>query len=306
MSSRLHNHYGENYLVEPDKGIVGKIWKEVGDHLHKQFPPDIYRDKSAINKIMQAAYNFVEGRLDRLMRRLASREFMEFVLYQYDLAAELWNLAPESGSLNDLHEESHLVSRRRALKHLAEQITLRSPPECAPIHRSSLIAETEQALLCAEILVTLCMMSDRTHFLFPDHSQLTLYKNYELVPFRLDSIYPFESADIEFKRRFTTDRKHISKCLPELTIDRDPRFQVEILDEYFSEVFGLKYQQHLFWLNHIINEVEAAPGSYPVVFYPRDKLTQGIASLGVEHEAVKRILAGFTLGLSRIDGRRIG
>ena len=286
------------------------IWKEIGDHLHKQFSPNVYRDKETINKITQTAYNFVEERFDRLLRQLASREFMELVLYQYDLATELWNLAPESGGLNDLHCESHLASRRRALKHLAEQITLCSPPEYAPIPNSRFVEEVEEALLCADILVTLCMMSDRTHFLFPNHSQLTLFKNYSLVPIQLDPVHPFESADIEFHHRFATDRTFRPMCLPNLTVDRDPNFQGKILDECFSEALGVNYQQHLFWLNHIINELKAAPGSYPVVFYPRDKLAAEIASLGIEREAVKPILAGFTLRSSDMknegeEGRKL-
>src|SRR5260370_32194965 len=92
-----------------------------------------------------------------------------------------------------------------------------SPPEYGPLHLSNLITETEEAVLNADILVTLYMMSDRTHFLFPNHSQLTLSKNYELVPIRLDPIYPFEFADVELNRRFIKDREYRQKCFPDLT-----------------------------------------------------------------------------------------
>lgn len=307
MATRLHARYGENNLIEPNTKIVSKLWKEVGDHLHRLIQPGIYRDRETINKTMQAAYKFVEERLERQLQRLASREFMEFVLYQYDLATELWHLAPESGSLSDLHHESHLASRRRALKHLAEQITQRLPPEFAPIHASILAVETEEALLCADILVTLYMMSDRTHFLFPDHSQLTLFKKYQLVPIRLDPVHPFESADIDLNRRFATDRAYRVKCFPDQTIDSDPSFQGEILDDYFSAAFGVTYRQHLVWLNHILREVKAAPGSYPVVFYPRDRLADEMASCGIELDAAKRILAGFTLRSAdmKIEARQL-
>src|SRR5207302_1281945 len=182
MATRFYNHYGENKLIEPGPGIVRDVWRQIGDHLSKSSKPGVYRDKESINEILHDAYRFLETRVARLVRRLASREFMEVLLYQYDLAAELWRTVPDTGNLDDLHRESHFASRRRALNHLAEQTTLRSPPEYAPIHRANLISDTEEAILCADILVTLCMMSDRTHFLFPKHSQLTLFKDYEVVP----------------------------------------------------------------------------------------------------------------------------
>ena len=188
VGTRLHGYFGENNLVEPKGQLVRTVWKEISDSLCEQFQPGVYQDREMINKVLHSAYILVEKRLDRLIRRLASREFMEFLLYQYDLAAELWQSVPDSGNLDDLHRESHLASRRRALKHLAEQTAMCSPPEYAPLHLSNLITETEEAVLNADILVTLYMMSDRTHFLFPNHSQLTLSKNYELVPIRLDPI----------------------------------------------------------------------------------------------------------------------
>src|SRR6266446_4870527 len=188
VGTRLHGYFGENNLVEPKGQLVRTGWKEISDSLCEQFQPGVYQDREMINKVLHSAYILVEKRLDRLIRRLASREFMEFLLYQYDLAAELWQSVPDSGNLDDLHRESHLASRRRALKHLAEQTAMCSPPEYAPLHLSNLITETEEAVLNADILVTLYMMSDRTHSLFPNHSQLTLSKNYELVPIRLDPI----------------------------------------------------------------------------------------------------------------------
>ena len=299
MATRFYNHYGEKRLIEPSPHVVQDVWRQIGHCISKAAQPGVYRDKETINGLLHSAYSFVETKLSRLLRRLASREFMEVILYQYDLAAELWRSVPDSGGWDERHQESHFASRRRALKHLAEQITLRSPPEYAPIHRSSLFAEAEESVLYADILVTLCMMSDRTHFLFPHHSQLTLFRDYDLVPMQLDPVHPFESADMDFYRRLSKDRNHRPKCLPSPTADIDPSFQSATLDHCFSEEFGFRYLEFLHVLVRIMQDIAPAPGSYPIVFCHRDRLVQGIvASAGIPLVNAKRIVAGFTLRCS--------
>jgi hypothetical protein len=308
MATRFYNQFGEKSLVEPSSRIVRDVWRQIGDSLLECVTPGVYRGEQQITTVLHAAYGWVETRLGRLIRRLASREFMEFVLYQYDLAAELWRSVPDSGNWDELHRESHFASRRRALKHLAEQIAIRSAPEYAQIHRGGLVAETQEAILCADILVTLCMMSDRTHFLVPNHSQLTLFKEYEIVPLRLDSLQPFDTADIDFNRRLIKDRKFRSKCFPNGTADRDFKFQTTILDDCFLTEFGFRYGEFLHVLARILQDIGPAPGSYPIVFCHRDKLLNEIAaSARMPISTAKRILSGFTLRSSDMkdEGRKL-
>jgi hypothetical protein len=303
MATRFYNHYGERRLVEPSPEVIRKVWRDLGNYLSQFVKAGVYQDERTINTVLHSAYNFVEKRLTHLLRRVASREFMELVLYQYDLAAELWRATPDGENLAELHEESHYASRRRALKLIAEETVLRSPPEYSSLHRSTLIAETEEAILCAEILVTLCMTSDRTYFLFPRHSQLTVFEDYELVPFQLKPIPPFELADFNFNRRLAKDRNYRYKCLPNPTADLDPQLQAEILDETFSADFGVRYCEFLNILARIMQDIAPAPGSYPIVFCHRDRLARSIeSSSGIPYAKASQILAGFTLRCSDMKG----
>jgi hypothetical protein len=308
MATRLYTHYGERKLVEPAPEPAYAIWKLIGEHLLHSFRPGSYQDPKLINSVLNTAFDFVEKRLARLLRRLASHEFMQFILYQYDLATELWRRTPDSGNDHEAQRESHLISRRRALKHLAEQVALRSPPEYSPIHFHSLINEAEEAILCADISVILSVMSDRTHFLFPRQSRLILSGGGNHPPFQVEIMDPFEFAVMDFMKRVTKDRANRQKYLPNPTADLDVLFQSTVLDPYFTEEFGLPYGQFLYMLARVLEDVAPAQGGYPIVFCHKERLIQEIASVtAIPNSTAKRIIDGFTLQASDMkrEGRKL-
>ncbi|HXC98491.1 MAG TPA: hypothetical protein VN048_04055 [Verrucomicrobiae bacterium] len=229
---------------------------------------------------------------------------MEFMLYQYDLAAKLWHAVPDE----DVERESHLASRRRALKHLSEQIAMRSPPECAPVHSRNLFPEVEEAILCAEILVALSTASDQTYFLFPEHTQLSVMSGGYLVPFHLELIPPYSSTGIDFAKRMAKDREYRRKFIPDPTADRDPKFQSVVLDKAFSAEFGFSYLDFLHALVRILTDIAPASGSYPIVFCHRDNVIRELSSCAkISTATATQILAGFTLRANdmKSEGRKL-
>ncbi len=290
MSTRVYGFYGRDHLVEPRPEIIRRAFGELGDFLISTTPVGIYSDKQAIIRILRSIYEFAERRLSRLFRRIASHETMEFFLYQYDVAAELWHSTDD-----DSERENHFASRRRGLKHLAEQLAMRSPPEMAPIQPHNLFVEIEEALFYAEFLVMLASMSDQTYFLFPDHTKLTVRSGYA-VPFQLELFPPYDTLKKTFGRRLIVDRQYRPKCLPNPTADRDTKFQQAILDRYFISEFGVGYGDFLDALVRIMTDVAPAPGSYPIVFYHRDRLAKQLATAaGMPMATSLRIINGFTL-----------
>ncbi len=58
-------------------------------HLHSRFSPRMYKGRDEINAIIHHQCEFCESRLRAIVPAIASRHLMEFVLHQYDLAAEI-------------------------------------------------------------------------------------------------------------------------------------------------------------------------------------------------------------------------
>ncbi|MGP8200721.1 MAG: hypothetical protein ACLQU4_14595 [Limisphaerales bacterium] len=291
MSTRVYDFYGQDRLIEPRPEILGTTFRLIGAHLMSITSPGVYEERQIISQILHAVYAFTEGRLSRLVRRIASHETLECLLHQYDLAARMWRATPDE----DREKEYHFASRRRALKHLSEQIVMRSPPEFAPVHVHNLILEIEESILCAELLVMVSTMSDQTHFLFPGHTRLTVVEGY-VLPFRLELLPPYETVGNAFGGRMIKDRQYRPKCLPNPTADRDSGFQKSVLDKYFAREFGFTYGDFLNVIVRILSDVAPAPGSYPITFCHRDRLARGIASAaGMPLEISSRIISGFTL-----------
>jgi len=297
MTTRLYLHYGDQRLVEPNARSVRAMWAELGEYLRLHYSAGVYRDKTQVNAILQSAFKFLKRKLDHLVRRLASREFMEFVLHQYNLTAEKWAGLPSNHNIENMRQHSESAVRRRALKYLAECTAMRSPPEFAPLHFSNLFAETEQAILCTEMMVNLYQISDRTYCLFPDHTQLTLFpsKEEEPVPIQILPLPSYKTLDIDLNRRIAKETEGRKKWFPDPTFDRDVERQGDTLNTSFKEAWGLTYQDFCSVLTGVIENAIHAPGSYPITFYPYQKLVTEIASSGIATETVKQILYGFTV-----------
>lgn len=272
MATRLYLHYDENRLVEPKAQTVRSVAQQLGEHLHQKYQLGNYRDKTQINEILQLAFTFLKRKLGHLMRRLASHEFMEFVLHQYDVAATHSEHLPNGTSLENMRSHSELAVRRRALKHLAERTAMGAPPAFAPLHFSNLFTETEEAILCSEMMVILYQMSDRTYCLFPEHTQLTLFSRNEIFPIQVLPLPPYERLDIDLNRRIAKETESRKKWFPDGTFDRDLEMQAQILDAPFSEAFGLTYREFVLVLTKVIEDAIPASRSYPVTFYLRMKL----------------------------------
>jgi len=294
MATRLSLLFGKNRLVEANSAIVHSVWKEIAELLWARFRPADYQQKDKINEILHAALEFVEEKLDRLIKRLASREIMELVLYQYDIGTALLEQRLDTGELG---HESSLALKRRALKYLAEQIMMRSLSNSfSPVHFSNLTRKVEEAVLRAEIMVQLYQMSHLTSYVLPDHVLFSLLSTCEPAPIRFLLVHPFESLMSDHILRRRNERRSRKKWFPQMTIDYDPAAQSQILDNSFRECFGLPYLQFIETLKYVIHYAIPAGGTYPITFNHREKLIKEVGSnLDLDVNIVQRVLAGFTL-----------
>jgi hypothetical protein len=95
MATRLYRYYGQRHLVGPKTAIETELLRAAKEYVLAQFPAGRRRQKTEVAAILQCYLNFYSLRLDSILKKIASRELMQFVLYQYDVAAAAWRITPD-------------------------------------------------------------------------------------------------------------------------------------------------------------------------------------------------------------------
>ena len=93
MATRLFRQYGEGRLVQAGLEVERRLLTEARDFVLTSFPAGKRRKKEEVSAVLRCYFEFYSLRLESLLRKLASREFMEFVLYQFERPPVFFNEA---------------------------------------------------------------------------------------------------------------------------------------------------------------------------------------------------------------------
>ena len=230
---------------------------------------------------------------------------MEFVLYQFDMAAAAWRRTPDEVTLEACRDSSELSLVRRSLKFLAERTAMRSSaPEFAPAGPPALFRYVEETLFASRMLADLYLASDKAYYILPGEVELELDRADTLIdgvpwplPFRLIHDEAYNGFDLAFSARVAKDRANRRKYFPDDTMNLDFQRQAKVLDAAFEMSFGYPFSSFLHVIAVINEQAKPDPGSYPVMFFRKEGLVEDVvrnASIGGE-DVARRILAGFTL-----------
>ncbi len=268
MATRLFYHYGLDGLARPSEEACARLIKEAKGVVLASFAPGKRRKKEEVSEVLQCVFEFFSLRLDSLLRKLASREFMEFVLYQYDLAAKGWRQTPDEVTIEACRENSEFSTVRRGLKFLAERTAMRSAaPEFAPAGPPGLFRYVEESLFAARMLADLYMMSDRAYYIMPGEMELEVCGAGQKAEdegwplgFRLTHDKSCMEVDLNFSRRIVKDRSNREKYFPDHSLNFDFKRQAIVLDPAFEKSFGCPYSRFLHVLAMINEQARPAPG----------------------------------------------
>ena len=233
-------------MVGPETAIEIELLRAAKEYALAQFPAGKRRQKAEVAAILQCYFNYYSLRLDSLLRKIASRELMEFVLYQYDVAAAAWRKTPEELTFEICQTTSRLSILRRGLKHLAERIAMRSSlPEFAPAGSPNLFRYVEEALFYSRMLAELYLTGDTAYYIYPGEVELELLNADTVIdgvkwplPFRLIFDDANQKNDVQFSARIARDRANRDKYFPDQSMNLDFRRQTELLDPFFETSFG--------------------------------------------------------------------
>lgn len=269
-------------------------------HLRSEFNPGRYTKKEEINAILKHLFKFYEKLLAELLPLIASRDFLEFVLYQYEIASRIEGLY-KGNKLNNVEAREWLLINktfRRAAKYLAERIVLLPPNEkTSEIDADSLVT-AEKVWICAEELVNLYVVSDQTHSIFPDESYL------DILP-RDRSDYFKQGLSIELpdaESRVYLDSKNRERFIPSPSFIFDAQAHEEIIGQAFKESVGVTSIEAFGLLSNIIERSLPDPNGLPIPFVNKRMLIDNCSKLlGISKEAVEKVISGFTISKHQME-----
>jgi len=276
-----------------------RIRQEAERALREKFKEGIYSDLTSINSIIMSHFEFYDKRLKEIVPILGSHHVMEFLLYQYDLAHDIEEMA-KGGKLTE-QDRKYWISNgqhfRRAVKYLAECVAMLGPDEKPKAKELELLDLLDTMLICAEELVKLAGLSDQTFMLFPDNTTLILEPSGTEDYIKL-KVSPLRGQDLgERSRRDALVRSKYSKGDYPLF---DPDLYAAVFDSSFETAFGLSYKEGIRHLMDMIDghaiEIPKGPKGFPIPFVRRDLVIETLSKgIGVEPSLIGRLLDGFTI-----------
>jgi hypothetical protein len=278
--------------------------KEAEQHLREGYPSGDYSGREKVNEILRFQFDHFYRLLRKEIPKTASRHLLEFVLGQYDATVEI-EREHKTGCLTG-EDRAYWGERgpviRRALKHLAEMITMLAPPEVPELDSSALLLNLDTIVIYAEMLVELYSLSDQTHGVHPNDTVLTICPEGRLDYLEL-KVKDFERySDFPSRVRRDTERQQV--YLPGLPVRYDLDFQAVLLDEAFQAEFGFSYKDAIRIFMYLIdNAVVPDRGSFDIPFVRREHIVEQMSQMrGWLSASIDRLLTGFSLTKSAMEG----
>lgn len=273
---------------------------KVESRIRSSFRPAVYTKEADVQAILHKQVEILGDLFDSLIPLLSSRGLHEFVLWQYDLAAQIDDLS-NSGKLKGhaLDQWMSMPNHLRALKYIAERVTMLAPKvldEGLP-----LLDLLDEAFIYAEELVGYCITSDLTQ-VFPHSTKITIHPENQ----RNFLTHTIDDGDFNgFRERIAKDRN----ARWQLFGDTDFEYQVEEHAQYLNTALrnsvGLDFVSAIQLLENIRVWCKPVPDGPPgVKFVLKDRLEDGIANqLKKPVDVIKKLIAGFSLTKPNMEYR---
>ena len=303
MSVSLNMKFQGIEIFRPSSIAELEIREASEDHLRCDFKVGRYVGRNEVNPILQHQFKFYERLLDELLPSIASRDFLEFVLYEYEIASKIESLFKDAKLTNAEAQKWLLINKsfRRAAKYLAERTVLVTPSEISRSNNPNLLSIAEKAWICAEELVNLYVVSDQTYSIFPDQTYLEI-----LPPGESDYFcqgLTFELPDIE--GRVYLDSKNRDRFIPSPSFIFDANAHEKVIGRAFKESVGVTSIEAFEILSTIIEGALPDPKGLPIPFVNKRAVIDNCSKLfGITKEAVGKVIAGFTISKEEMKRER--
>lgn len=270
-----------------------------------RYSPGIVSGKGSVNDVFRHHFAFYAETLNRVLSSIASRDFIELLLGQYDRSCEIDLLAKKDQLSPERNARwQHLGPvLRRALKYLAERVVMLSPTSPLP-QNPNILRVAETALICAEMLTRLYIESDRAYFL-PGEPAI------EVLPEGESDIFRNVAEDIfgaKMLPRIERDRQRRKDFLPLMPPQMYPAEQDSFLADAFLQAIGISLNEALAVIHETIKRSVPHPRGFNTLYCRKQMMIDELSKAsGHSAKSVQSALDGFTVTKEGLlsEGREI-
>ena len=260
-----------------------------------------YVTKNEISSILNKIVSYLDTELRENIKQITSRDFIEFILYQYDLSYEI-NQNLDTLGLEQKERWRQLGPIfRRAVKYIAELSVLYQHDDIRVLDNGSLEKKLDICFICAEQIYIFSAESDTSFHIFPDDTFLEILpassKNY--IRFSLSKKY--EDFSKTMLERISYDTKHKASCFD---LNDIPMYNASICENFLNSVFqsdlGISYSECIGCINTVIDCSIPAQNSF-VPFCEKKMIIKKLnASYNIAFEKIKLALSAFTISKEKM------
>jgi len=296
-------NFGGIEIYRPLYSSEVRLRNESEFHLRSKFSSGIYSDPQQINEILRHQFEFYSKKFEDSIPKLASRHFIEFVLFEFDQAS-LIEGKYKYGKLS--REEVDRWAQigpwfRRAAKYLAERVVLLQPEEAPDAPKESLTEILDDIWIAAEEMVDLYLLSDQTFMIFPEHTTFEIYPEGSRDFWNLET---HQECDIqELVKRDTVNRRSVIGADSTFIMNLD--VHEHTIGKAFKETIGASYAEVVKLLAIVIENLQPAPQSSPTLFLHRSSLIDTLHQhTKLTKKTIGTILDGFTVQKSDMESEK--
>jgi len=284
-------------MFRPRCQVTAILHAEAKFVLGQRFLPGTYVGRDLVNPVIQHLFEFYDRRLRDLAPLIASRDLVDFLLFQYD---EANNILHGKGilDLNDRLDWQRVEPLlRRAIKYIVELLCIEQRMGGPQISEDHALIATEIALACAETAADLAEMSNRVHAMFPEDCSVVVHEDFNPEAITIAVTGKYSGYDQRFLDRIIRDRENRDRFVgPEPQFDVHTDRHAEYLNQGFSSFFGISYAEFIAGICAVINGARpAGKGHFPTLFIRRSELVRQLCKSGRPHNAIEAMLRGFTV-----------
>ena len=252
-------------------------------------------DPKQVNEAVQFLFGFCSDAMAESLPRIASRDFVSFLLAQHNAWEEVRE-ANNDGQLSD--DDMDFWARwgvlgKRAIHHVLEQMAVLQPGESPTADENELIWLMDRVMIAAEVMVQGAQQSTLVHAVFPDDVELRVQLD------NPEEYYSFQLAP-ELRERMNSFVNRRTRPMPEQYrgfLNSDAKDVVASLDEVFEAEHGITLTK-LLGAGRAAHEFseKAENEGFDVRFVLRDVVLDATAkNLGIQREVLEPLFAGFVL-----------
>lgn len=265
-------------------------------HLREKFSPGTYTDYAQMDAIIKWQVELFGKRFDDLIPKIASRSFMDFLMFQYEQSGVLDEMEKSGALSGTALVRWHDLGRtfKRTIKYVAERTTMLAPivePTPGTVERLDLL---DEIFIYAEELVGYCILSDQTR-LFPNTTQMLIQEPGE------PTVLDHEMTDTSFN---SFDQRIIAHRNLTETIYGDTPYHVNVqehsthLGEAFESHLGVSYLEALAIISNLLKlaRPNSEKDNFATVFVSKEKALSSLSQMFKKPEAtLQKVIDGFAL-----------